>query len=287
MANYSTSITIDHTSDTSFRTWGSAISAALNAIGLVQTGDTGQINWSTVTRASANTEAGYEMWRFDDTLQTTVPIFIRVSYRTGSSSSYPALRVACGTGTNGAGSLTGIFSAGSGYWQQTSATTNFMYASSDGSCASLHILNSQFSLGVERFRDDDGDPNSDGWWAAFGYATTVWEVNVVDTIGAVMETHSYPMATIPRPTTSLTSWISDANDVLTLPWFVATRNSISQSKMWLAYLWRDMPAGLTQDINHYGADRSYRSLGEGRPYMGTNPGSIASSNISAFMWWSD
>jgi hypothetical protein len=42
------------------------IAAQIAAMGLVQTSDTGQINWVTVARPALNTIAGYEIWRFND-----------------------------------------------------------------------------------------------------------------------------------------------------------------------------------------------------------------------------
>src|SRR4051812_38221933 len=66
--------------DATFRAWGSGIAAQIAAMGLVQTSDTGQINWTTVTRPGINVLAGYEMWRFADSLQATKPVFIRLDY---------------------------------------------------------------------------------------------------------------------------------------------------------------------------------------------------------------
>jgi hypothetical protein len=94
-----------HDSDAAFRTWGSAINSALTTVGLTQTADTGQINWTTVTRPATNTMAGYEIWRFNDTLQATRPIFIKLEYGTGTSASYPHMRASIGTGSDGAGTL--------------------------------------------------------------------------------------------------------------------------------------------------------------------------------------
>ena len=95
-----------HDTDAAFRTWGSAISSALTTIGLTNTSDTGQINWTTVTRPTANTMAGYEIWRFNDTLQSTRPIFIKLEYGTGSNVLYPHMVASIGTGSDGAGTLT-------------------------------------------------------------------------------------------------------------------------------------------------------------------------------------
>lgn len=102
---------VAHASDADFRAWGSELSGKLAAAGLVQTADTGQINWLTVTRPSTNTAGGYEIWRFNDSLQGTAPIFIKIEYGTGSNAAYPQIWATVGTGSNGAGTLTGTVSA--------------------------------------------------------------------------------------------------------------------------------------------------------------------------------
>jgi hypothetical protein len=108
MATHTTVSRIRHDSDATFQEWVSENTAAFAAAGLVQTADTGQINPGTATRPAVNTSAGYQIWRFNDTLQGTFPIFIRVEYRTGSSATVPAMFMAVGTTTNGAGTLGGV-----------------------------------------------------------------------------------------------------------------------------------------------------------------------------------
>ena len=97
----------DHTSDVAFRAWGSELSGKLSAVGMIQTADTGQINWSTVVRAGTTSDAGYEIWRFDDTQQSTAPIYLKLLYGTGATTSAPRLGYQVGSGTNGAGTING------------------------------------------------------------------------------------------------------------------------------------------------------------------------------------
>jgi hypothetical protein len=94
---------------TGFRAWGSEFAAKMAAVGLTQTSDTGQINWSTVNRpGAANTEAGYEIWRFNDSLQATAPIYFRVGYGSGGiAADRPRIQITVGTGSNGSGTITG------------------------------------------------------------------------------------------------------------------------------------------------------------------------------------
>lgn len=108
MAKLQYSSVFEHSSDATFRAWGSELSAKLQAAGLVKTTDTGQIDWATVARPTTNTAAGYEMYRFNDALQATAPVFIKIEYGTGGSATTPITWIDAGTGTDGAGTLTGL-----------------------------------------------------------------------------------------------------------------------------------------------------------------------------------
>ena len=105
MATSLTNSIVDNTSDAGFRVWGLEFHNQLLACGLTQTADTGQINWATVVRAVAGLYAGSEVWRFNDTLQSTTPIFLIFSFGSGGGSqSAPLIRlIVCGS-TNGASS---------------------------------------------------------------------------------------------------------------------------------------------------------------------------------------
>lgn len=107
MTTQSFSTRIRHDSDAMFREWGLELSTAFAAAGLVQTADTGQIDWTTVTRASTNSDAGYEIWRMNDTPQSTAPVYFRINYGTGFNASAPRIQVIVGTGSNGTGTITG------------------------------------------------------------------------------------------------------------------------------------------------------------------------------------
>jgi len=108
---YRTVITLKahHDNDADFRATGLAVKNALIAMGWVQTGDTGQVDWSTVTRpGTVNTVAGYEIWRMADALQSTNPVFMKLEWGTGNVSiAQPTMWVQIATGSNGSGSLTG------------------------------------------------------------------------------------------------------------------------------------------------------------------------------------
>lgn len=99
---------IRHDSDAAFQEWVQEMTLKLAECGLVQTADTGQINPGSATRPAINTSAGYQIWRFNDALQATAPVFLRIEYRTGSVVTNPAMFLGVGTSTNGAGTLGGV-----------------------------------------------------------------------------------------------------------------------------------------------------------------------------------
>lgn len=124
MSTDNATISFDNSTDAAFRAWGLRIAQAFATCGLVQTADTGQINWTTVTRDTgiSGTESirGYEMYRFNDTLQATKPIFVKFEY--GHINNYnnyynyfantlPVIYITVGTATNGAGTLTGALTS--------------------------------------------------------------------------------------------------------------------------------------------------------------------------------
>ncbi|MBF0724077.1 hypothetical protein [Sanguibacter inulinus] len=170
--------TIFHsTTDADFRTWGKAVSDAIAGLGLIRGTDTGQINWATVLKPSSTTVvSGYEIWRFNDALQATAPVFIKLEYGAQVSPAFPGLYITIGRGTDGAGNITGVLaprratamSNGSG----GSIPTNIepIYLSSDGSslCFSARIgatLAPSFhapAFVIDRSRDGSGSPTAVG-----------------------------------------------------------------------------------------------------------------------------
>lgn len=94
--------------DAAFRKACSDYAALLDAMGLVQTEDTGQIDLAAVVKPTAiNTVAGYQVWRFNDALQSVAPIYIKVFYGTAHANVL-RIQIALGTGSNGAGELAGL-----------------------------------------------------------------------------------------------------------------------------------------------------------------------------------
>jgi hypothetical protein len=190
---------IAHGTDADFRAWGADYKTHLAAIGCVQTADTGQINWATATRPTTpvNTAAGYEIWRFNDALQATAPIFFKLEYGTGGStnaavgSQAPGMWLTVGTGSDGAGNITGVVSvrrqlhttsSGTSTTITTTATTTpsqsyFCHAAGFLGCIFHYgstLLIPWGSFAIVRYCDNNGAPIGDGfvvYWCCFSTET--------------------------------------------------------------------------------------------------------------------
>lgn len=171
MAAYTVTLPAFFNTDADFRTWGSEISARLGSGGLVKTSDTGQINWTTVAKPASPTYQGYEIWRFADALQSSVPVFIKVEYGSGGATARPAIRISVGSATDGAGTFVGA--------KTTSQAVDSGSSKTAGAVLPVYIsvatdrmmilgqydgsdLNFPWMFLVERAKDSSGNNTSDG-----------------------------------------------------------------------------------------------------------------------------
>lgn len=166
--------------DADFRVWGKAVSDGIAAVGLVKVPDTGSVNWETALRPTMlNGIGGFEIWRFDDALQATAPVFIKIEYGTASSTgmSLPGIWVTLSRGTDGSGTPTDVLAPRrlTHSYSSSDATSVLssiepLYFSSDGSslCFSARIGAAPASnthlpaFVIDRSRDGAGTPTATG-----------------------------------------------------------------------------------------------------------------------------
>ena len=164
-------------SDESFRVWASGISAAIEAVGFVKIPYAGAVDWSTVAAPTvAHTYPAREVFRFDDALQASAPLFFAMEYGCGSSTNGPGLRISVGKGVDGAGVLTGVLlgqvMSGMATGAASSASNANPQAHRVASCPSKACLVIAMSttapvfasatMILERSRDNTGAPTGDG-----------------------------------------------------------------------------------------------------------------------------
>lgn len=157
---------------TNYRAWAQAIHDGLQAVGMVQTADTGQINLTTVALPGAGNFGGYEIWRFADALQATAPVFMKIEYGNGANTNTAIMRVTVSNATNGAGTLNGSMVTGSPVitGQSTTETNQTPFLFCGDTSSVVFALSAQIAANgfqpsmvmIERTRNADGTPNGDG-----------------------------------------------------------------------------------------------------------------------------
>jgi len=280
-----TTLTPDNTSDASFRAWGSAVSAKFGTAGMVQTGDTGQINWSTVTTpGAAATPQGYEIWRFNDTLQATAPVFFKIEYGSASGSALrPGMWITFGSGSNGSGTLTGNTSVRQAFGSATnsaSAGTCYFCGDNNRFVAALWVAGTGSSallatmLSFERTVDSSGAVTSEGvmilvktgsssysqvHWNCTTGPTSTWET----TIGAMG----------PAQGTGISG-----SQIAVYPIFFTKGVFLNPGLNLLAYVGSDFSTGSSLSVSHYATSHTYMPLGT-TTIAGSLSRTIASSSL--------
>lgn len=158
------------------------------AIGLVRVPFTGEIDPSTVAApTTASTIQGYEIWRFNDALQATAPVYLKVGYGNAASATLYRMTVAVGSGHDGSGNLTGATPAAEVYVGGASTTSYPTYVAGDSGRVLIRLWPTVFSsnmmlLSVERLPGADGLPSAEGVvvWST-GNSTSVTQAHCMRT----------------------------------------------------------------------------------------------------------
>lgn len=156
------------------RAWGSAISAGLQAAGLVKTSIAGQVDWNAVVHGSISSSEyynylGFEVYRFSDALQASRPVFIKIGYNYSNEynrywGNYvlgpPTITIEVGTEIDNSGNWTpgalktsvtqhdwlrsylqgyNTTANGTHYWKPTNGAVTPMHTFCDGSSVVSHL----------------------------------------------------------------------------------------------------------------------------------------------------
>ncbi len=160
---------------TLFRAWGSAVSTALGTV-LTRVTQTGEINWATVNApVAAGAFQGFEVYRLNDSLQSTAPLFFKFEYGSGAATAISAIRLTIGKSVDGSGVIGGVLQSAinvSGGVSATTAASNCYISNGDGSgfVFSLQPDNPIFVGGfccVERSRNQQGQPTANALMLSF------------------------------------------------------------------------------------------------------------------------
>lgn len=171
------------TTDAEFRAWVTAISNGFQAL-FTKVTQSGEINLATVLKpASGGTSQGFEVYRFNDSLQATAPLFFKIEYGSAGAATSPGCWLTIGKGADGSGTITSVLLARQQifYINSGSATVyNSYVGSGDGSCLIFSLFPSAPGITgqgsycvVERSRDGSGNATAAGvFWQYSGQSNS-------------------------------------------------------------------------------------------------------------------
>lgn len=188
-----------NSTDALFRAWSLFIKDLMVTTGgWVQTGDTGQMNFVTVTApAAGNAKQGYIVVRMADSLQATSPIYIRIDFGSGSAALVPGIWVTIGTGSDGVGNITtkrfdgGAVAGATVSSGANSATASNSYGSASTNrvqcCLFVQTTSRQLCFNIERSKDSTGADTGDGILFYHNNGTSAFNKQLYVVMGAAAQ----------------------------------------------------------------------------------------------------
>lgn len=172
MATRTLSTPCTNSSDANFRAWINELNSGLLGNGWTAGTDTGQINFSTVTRPTAvNINQGFAIYKMGDSLNSTAPVTLRIDFGTGPNTDNPAatIKVALGNSDGAGGFASTVFAVTYGLTQGTNGVGTSANIRSSGSSSAfvLHywayaLGNSGWYFAIERDHDSTGADTATG-----------------------------------------------------------------------------------------------------------------------------
>ena len=264
---------------TELQNWAAGLVTQLTAAGWVQTSDTGQATFSSVTEpGSNNTSAGYQIWRMADTLQGTTPVFMRIEVGRGNNGHDPAVFITVGFSTDGAGNInstrktpTYILTQQSSEGTATTAYQCFFSGSTNRFSMMLwddptepHVNDLFFS--IERYKDTNGNDVSGGVIIYFrngqdtnitygSYATAGCACIILDATASMQRTVPW-IAAYPGAYGGYSTMTNGGTVGTTVP-IPCGPDPRNPTIGPLIYLGTDFTAYTTQTISVYGSNHTY------------------------------
>ena len=251
--------------DALFREFGKFISDSLESLGWALQADSGDIDWATVTRETTTAwiVKGYEIRKSGTGGGTAV--YMKIQYGSGYVANALGITVQMGTGFDGAGTLTGVLNTAMriGGASGNASGIGYFTVSGDDERWAIHQgetpTPANNSVGFfQRTCDSDGTDNGTGFLlGCFGYTTTTIATNQYSSFadGAGTQDATFSWMYWPR--------LPAAGGAI--PYFPVFMQALTNSGYVMV---RDMlycpyvfaPLHSIHVVNHFGANRTYRSV---------------------------
>lgn len=238
--------------------------------GIVRVPTTNDINWATVTRPASGVAAtGHDIFRFNDDLQATAPLFIKIQYGQGATNT-PALFVTLGTAIDAAGAFTGVLVTAT---KQISpavaspATWPLFFSHGPSHFSFLQqghptvSIPASMQIYIERMRDDAGLETPDGFIMLFGgyYSTFPQRVQSLPSTGVVVPADA--LATVHLPPLGGMAGITVSGEAMVLAPIAVPHNGKWRYMTAMVYRHSDISHGVQIEKVHLGEIRKYIAFG--------------------------
>lgn len=250
-----------NSTDALFRQWTKWIHDGI-VLGLVDTLATGSIDFTTVLAPTASGQIrGYKVYSFNDLLQATAPVFVKVNFGSGTAATYPAVQIQVGTTHDGAGNVGGqpllpqiALNCGN-----TALSDNYVSAASNrltfAMFLSSTVANEQFWFGIERTKDATGADTGTGVLLGYGGFSANYSRYSPFT-GTVPVALGGMMIVL-----SVISPSSLSGNVGVSPMIPMGYDAKQPGMNWIVTTVSDFAAYALVPISMYGASRNYQHLG--------------------------
>lgn len=203
--------------DAGFRGWVQDFVATLQGAGWGRLAQVGELDENTVTLPASSTTAGWQVWYLNDSLHSTYPIYMKVTWGRGNTSTKISLSIQFGYQLDGSGTFVGwstnpiSMAGGAGSYDNASAAV----APSMGSTGEGYawFINGRgaaasgwpFTVHIAREFDSNGEVVNNGNWSVVysGPATNTGRAATycVNREWGTVFFESYPQCAVPFDTT--------------------------------------------------------------------------------------
>lgn len=269
-------IACDFTSDATWRTMLAAIKSNIEAMGWVQTSDTGQLDVTTSLKPTAGNQVrGYLLWRANDSLAGTNPMILRLAFGSTGSSTALRINVQVGHTTDGAGTFSGVtnfYNRGDLDGPASSTTAYECYFCGDTNRIVINLFDNHpstsniFGISVERTHDAAGADTAVGMFVVTSRGQIDNYHRTIPYSGTMPLQETQLMGPVPLGTTLIGTSIG------LFPIFPFYVTALNQSVNWVTYHTSEISTnapisfsmyGVTMDFltcrNHRGARDSFRA----------------------------
>jgi len=263
-------------STANLQSWVGPILQLLSDSGWVRTSDTGQTDLADMpAAAAANTVCGYQIWRMNDSLQSTVPVFVKFEFGSGGAVGNYSIWVTVGTGSDGAGNITWIIQpqtrACYSATGSVTAASNFLGSGGNNRLVffarSFVLANSYYlrlNFSIERTHAANGSDTSSGVMILAnggGSASAVFGPMGLFRVATFSGSQPPTSTSIGAYVPSGTTWAYDGNYVGVCPVSFFIDGPTNPSKNLMVYLDPDMSRLVPVSIPCYGTNLNFMPIG--------------------------